>query len=111
MGKSKKKDTIKKDDKNHANITNPFDIAVTKMSSKGQIVIPAEMRQGIKEGDKLVIIKNKDQLIIKKAKDMDKNLEEDLEFARRTEAAYKRYEQGKFTTSSVEEFLKEMKKW
>ena len=62
-----------------------MDISITKMSSKGQIVIPLEMRDNLKEGEKLLLIKNGKQIIIKKASDFDKNLKEDLEFARRTE--------------------------
>ena len=81
------------------------------MSSKGQIVIPADMRKGIKEGEKIVIIQNGNQLILKKAKDFDKNLEEDLEFARRTEEAIKKYEKGEFIQMSGDDFLKEIKKW
>jgi len=46
-----------------------MNIAVTKMSSKGQVVIPSEMRKGIKEGDKLLIIRNNGQLIMKKTSD------------------------------------------
>ncbi len=68
-----------------------MDIAITHMSSKGQVVIPAEMREDIPEGEKLILIKNKDQLIMKKASKLEKNLKEDLEFARRTEEAWKRY--------------------
>ena len=37
--------------------------------------------------------------------------EEDLEFARRTEEAYKRYEKGEFKEMDYEEFLKMIKKW
>ena len=37
--------------------------------------------------------------------------EEDLIFAKRTEAAYERYEKGEFRTMSYEDFLKEIKKW
>ena len=81
------------------------------MSSKGQVVIPADMRTGIKEGEKLVIIQNDNQLILKKMEDFDKNLEEDLEFARRTEEAYQRHEKGDFIIMDGEEFLEEMKKW
>ena len=88
-----------------------MDISITKMSSKGQIVIPLEMREGIKEGDKLVLIKNKNQIIMKKASEMDKSLAEDLEFARRTEEAYKRYEKGEFISMPADKFLKELKKW
>ncbi len=81
------------------------------MSSKGQIVIPADMREGIEEGDKLIIIRNKNQIILKKEKDFSNNLEEDLEFARRTEEAWKRYDRGEFISMDSEDFLKEIEKW
>lgn len=80
------------------------------MSSKGQVVIPAEMREDFDEGDKIIVIQNKDQLILKKASKLDKNFEEDLEFAKRTEAAYKRYEKGEFLSMKSDDFLKELKK-
>jgi AbrB family looped-hinge helix DNA binding protein len=41
-------------------------IDTTKMSSRGQIVIPLEMRREIKEGDKLIIIQKDDEIILKK---------------------------------------------
>ena len=81
------------------------------MSSKGQIVIPSEMRGSIHEGDRLLIIKNKEQLILKKTKDLNKNLEEDLAFAKATEEAWKEYEKGTFTRMSEKDFLEEIKKW
>jgi AbrB family looped-hinge helix DNA binding protein len=42
-------------------------IDTTKMSSRGQIVIPLEMRKEIKEGDKLIIIQKDDEIILKKS--------------------------------------------
>lgn len=87
------------------------EIDMTKLSSKGQVVIPFEMRKDLKEGDKLVIIRNGDQLILKKADKFDKQLQEDLEFARRTEEAYRRHEAGDSIIMDGEEFTKEMKKW
>ena len=39
-----------------------MEINMTKMSSKGQVVIPRELRKDIKEGDKLVVIRNADQM-------------------------------------------------
>jgi len=86
-------------------------IDITKMSSKGQVVIPKEMRKNIKEGEKLVIMQNGGQIILKKAKDFDKNIEEDLEFARRTEEAWKRYDKGEFIEQDSDEFLKDLEKW
>jgi AbrB family looped-hinge helix DNA binding protein len=88
-----------------------MDVAITKMSSKGQVVIPAEMRKGIKAGEKLLIIENKEQLILKKVKDFDKNLEEDLAFAKRTEEALKKYEAGEFVEMDFDDFLDEVEKW
>ncbi|MFH0869336.1 MAG: AbrB/MazE/SpoVT family DNA-binding domain-containing protein [archaeon] len=89
-----------------------MEIAITKMSSKGQVVVPAEMRRDIKEGEKMIIIKTEEgQIIMKKATEMDEKLKDDIIFAKRTEAAIKRYERGEFTSSSAEDFLKQLKKW
>lgn len=86
-------------------------ISITKMSSKGQIVIPQDMREDIAEGDKMVIIKNDGQLILKKMEDFDKNIKEDLEFAKRTEKAWKRYDEGEFKSMDSKDFLKALEKW
>lgn len=88
-----------------------MNVAVTKMSSKGQVVIPAGMRKDIREGEQLVIIQSRDQIIMKKASKLEKNLLEDIEFARRTEEAWKSYERGEFKSMNVKEFLKELEKW
>ena len=84
-------------------------IDITKMSSKGQIVIPAELRKDMREGDKIVVIRNNDQIILKKANKFDKNLEEDIIVAKRVEEAWKESEQGKFKRMSPEDFLKEIR--
>jgi AbrB family looped-hinge helix DNA binding protein len=42
-------------------------IEITKMSSRGQIVIPLDMRKDINEGDKLIVIRNGEEIIIKKS--------------------------------------------
>jgi AbrB family looped-hinge helix DNA binding protein len=86
-------------------------IAITKMSSKGQVVIPQEMREEIPEGEKLIIIQDDHRIIMKKATELDENMKEDIEFARRTEEAWKKYEKGEFTSLPVKEFLKELEKW
>ena len=88
-----------------------MEINITKISSKGQIVLPKEMRKGFNEGDKLVVIRNDKQLILKKVKDFDKNLEEDLEFARRTEEAYKQIEAGEYVSVDSDDLIEEMRKW
>ena len=90
---------------------NMAEIDITKMSSKGQVVIPLDMRKNIHEGDKLMIIKNNDQIILKKVEDFDKNIEEDLKFAKRTEEALRRIEKGKGIRRDFDKFIEEIKKW
>jgi AbrB family looped-hinge helix DNA binding protein len=87
-----------------------MDIAITRMSSKGQVVIPSEMREGIEEGDKLLLIKNDSQIILKKASELDKQLQEDITFAKRTDEALKKYDKGEFKTVTADDFLKMLEK-
>jgi AbrB family looped-hinge helix DNA binding protein len=86
------------------------DISITSMSSKGQVVIPQEMRSNIKEGEKLVIIEDNGMYIIKKASDYSKTLKEDIEFAKRTQKVYLEVQKGKYSESSAEDFLKKVQK-
>jgi len=88
-----------------------MDVAITRMSSKGQIVIPAELRKGLVEGDKLLLIKDNDNIIMKKASALSKNFLEDLEFANKTDESWKKYEKGEFKKMEFDDFISEMKKW
>ncbi|KAA0002030.1 MAG: AbrB/MazE/SpoVT family DNA-binding domain-containing protein [Thermoplasmata archaeon] len=87
------------------------EIEITKMSSKGQIVIPSKMRKDFKVGEKFIIIKDKNRLILRRASDLDRNFLEDLEFARRTEEAFKRYKEGKFKEVSGDKFIDMLETW
>jgi len=87
------------------------EINITKMSSKGQIVIPAEIRKHFSKGEKFIIMKEGNLIILKSTRNMDKNFEEDLEFAKRTEEAFKRYEKGEFKEVSDEKFLEMLEEW
>jgi len=88
-----------------------MEVAITKLSSKGQIVIPLEMRKGFKEGDKIFLLKEGKRIVLRRAKDLDEKLREDLEFARRTEEAYRRHERGDSIVMDGEEFIKELERW
>jgi len=79
------------------------------MSSKGQIVIPANMRANLKVGDDILIIRDDERIILKKAESLTEQMKEDLEFARRTEEAWKEIDEGKFTEYSTEEFFERLK--
>ena len=88
-----------------------MEIAITKLSSKGQVVIPTELRKGLREGEKLLVIREGETLVLKRATELDKKFREDVEFARRTEAAYRRYEQGRFKKMRADKFLKALEEW
>ena len=75
------------------------------------MVIPFNFRKNIKEEDTLIVIKSKDRIILKPSNAIDKQFAEDLEFAKRTEKAWKEIESGKGIKMSNEEFLKEMDNW
>ncbi|MEK6950876.1 MAG: AbrB/MazE/SpoVT family DNA-binding domain-containing protein [Nanoarchaeota archaeon] len=88
------------------------ELEITTMSSKGQIVIPVEMRKDFREGEKFVVIKVGKRIILKSVEEFDENIEEDLEFSRRTEEAWQRYEKGEFVGPlTAEEFKKRMESW
>jgi len=86
-------------------------INITRVSSKGQIVIPSEMRNNLKEGDELLIIKDEDRIILKKTESLTADMKEDLEFAKRTEEAFKKIEDGKFISVDSKNLFEEMSKW
>lgn len=88
-----------------------MEFEIVKLSSKGQLVIPADIREGFNEGDKLIVIRDADKIIIEKITVLTEKLKEDIEFARKTEEAYKRHEKGEFKTLEESEFLEEIKRW
>ena len=88
-----------------------MEIGTTKLSSKGQIIIPKSMRDKFNPGDKLVVMSKDGRLIIKKADKLDENFSEDLEFAKRTEEAYKRVEKGEYISVDSGNLFEEMAKW
>ena len=88
-----------------------MEIAITKISSKGQIVIPSHLRRNFTQGEELIIIKNKDQMVLHRLKDMNKKFREDLAFAKETEKMLRKYERGEFKHKSAKEFLKGLDKW
>ena len=87
------------------------ELAITKISSRGQIVIPADMRKGFSKGQKLLLIRDGNRFLLKRASDLRANVQNDLFFAKRTEDAIARYEQGLFREMPKAAFLEELKKW
>ena len=88
-----------------------MDIAITRMSSKGQVVIPASMRTDLPEGEKILIIREGERIILKPLSDIEPTLREDILFAEKTETAFGEYSKGNFTKKKAGDFIEEMGSW
>lgn len=87
------------------------EIDMTTISSKGQIVIPALLRKGVRTGTRYVVLRKGDTYVLKKADSFDAAFAGDLEFAARTEQAWQEYKKGGFASKSKKDFLAELEKW
>jgi AbrB family looped-hinge helix DNA binding protein len=84
---------------------------LTRLSSKGQIVIPTSIRKklSIKEGEYLAVSAEKDMLVMKK---LDAKMKpEDLKTLKLIQEAWEDMEKGRYKVYPVKEFFKELKKW
>lgn len=88
-----------------------MDYAIAKMSTKGQIVIPKELRSGLAPGDEFLIIKDEDRIVLKRMESVADELREDLAFAQRVEEAWKRHDTGTRSKRSASKFLGELERW
>ena len=83
----------------------------TRVSSKGQIVIPKDIRESlnIKEGDLLAAVSEENFIILKKID--SKITEEEKVLLKRIKEAWDSIDRGEYTEMEGSELLKEMKKW
>lgn len=84
---------------------------LTRASSKGQIVIPNDVRKklNIRKGSVFAVTSKKDMIVLKKLNTKIKA--EDLKTLKLIEEAWKDIEEGKYKIYSTKEFFKELKKW
>ncbi|MFA4876170.1 MAG: AbrB/MazE/SpoVT family DNA-binding domain-containing protein [Methanoregula sp.] len=88
-----------------------MEASIIRMSTKGQIVIPASMRKGIKEGEELLIIRDGERYLIKPLGEFESALKEDIEFAEKTEQSLATYRKGSFKVKERQEFMNELASW
>lgn len=88
-----------------------MDIGITHVSSKGQIVIPASMRDNLSEGEELLIIREGGRYIIKTLDNLKPTLKDDILFAEKTEEALSEYHRGSFKRKEKDAFLDELASW
>jgi AbrB family looped-hinge helix DNA binding protein len=88
-----------------------MEVSIIRMSSKGQIVIPASMRKDLKEGEELLIIREGERYILKPLDEFESALKEDIRFAEKTEQALAEYRKGTFKVKEKNAFIDELKSW
>lgn len=88
-----------------------MEVEITRMSSKGQIVLPQNIREmlGLTEGEPLSVSLKDNLIVLKK---IENNLDkQDLETFVEIKEAWKEIQKGKCKKMSDSEFLKEISKW
>lgn len=86
-------------------------VEVTKISSKGQLVIPKDIRirLKIKEGSMFAIASCDNTLVLKKIE--SPIVKEDMKTIKRVEEAWNDIAKGRYRKLSKESFLKEIERW
>ena len=81
---------------------------ITKLSTKGQIVIPETYRKNFEVGSSFVVSKINEMIVLKPIKGLTKKEEKEL---KELNVIWNEIDSGKADKYSEEEFFKSMKKW
>ncbi len=80
----------------------------TRLSTKGQIVIPERVRHGIREGTVFVVSRQDDLIVLKKVDDLTMEEKEEL---RQLDRIWKDIDAGRCSTYTEKEFFAKFKAW
>ncbi|MBT3866116.1 hypothetical protein HOF78_03385 [Candidatus Woesearchaeota archaeon] len=81
---------------------------ITKLSTKGQIVIPEKLRSDLAVGEAFVVIKKENLLVLRKIEGLSKIEIQELE---ELQKIWNEIDEGNCKTSTKDEFIKEMESW
>ena len=81
---------------------------ITKLSTKGQIVIPEKIREGIEVGTPFSVTRKDNLIILKSVKGLSEKEKKELE---ELNEIWKEIDESKCDTYSEEEFFKKLKEW
>ena len=81
---------------------------ITKLSTKGQVVIPESIRKDMDSGTVFIVSKQNGLIILKKVEGLTK---QEIEEMKELDKIWKEIDEGKGTIMDIEDFLKEMKTW
>ncbi|MBR9704823.1 AbrB family transcriptional regulator [Candidatus Pacearchaeota archaeon] len=81
---------------------------ITKLSTKGQIVIPESIRNGFQEGCAFSVVRKGNLIVLKQVEGLtNKEVEEMQEL----DKIWKEIDEGKCESFKVEDFFSQMKEW
>ena len=81
---------------------------ITKLSTKGQIVIPEELRKNFNVGTPFIVSKKDDLIILKKVGGLTK---EEMREMNELNKIWKEIDKGKCETYTETEFFEKLKEW
>ena len=84
-----------------------MNVEITKMTSRGQVVIPQDIRQSkdLKEGEKFLVFDTGDSIVLKRVKNLEKAEDMD-EFEKTFSSMWKTAKSKKITKKDVAEEIK-----
>ncbi len=81
---------------------------MTKLSTKGQVVIPERMRRGLAAGDAFAVTRQNDLLILKKIDGLTPEEKKEME---ELDRIWKDIDEGKCESHTEEEFFTKLREW
>ena len=81
---------------------------ITKLSTKGQIVIPENFRRDMEVGTPFVVTKQDDLIILKKVGGLT---EQEMAEMKELDEIWKEIDAGNCESYAVQEFFEKMKEW
>ncbi len=81
---------------------------ITKLSTKGQIVIPESLRKDLNVGTPFIITRKDNLIVLKEVEGLTKEEEKEM---RELDAIWKEIDKGKCETYTEKEFFENFKKW
>jgi len=81
---------------------------ITKLSTKGQVVIPEGVRSGLEVGTAFNVVRKDNLIILKKIEDLT---EDEIKEIDELNKIWKDIDEGKCKSYEQEEFFESMKKW
>ncbi len=81
---------------------------ITKLSTKGQIVIPEGLRKDFQVGTPFVVSRQDGLIILKEVNDLS---EKEVEEIKELDKIWKEIDSGKCESYTEDEFFKKMKEW